>query len=45
MDEANRYVAETLRLYPSFTIKWFQERNTDIPTRAEGMCKAGFPEE
>ncbi len=46
MDEAKPYVAETLRLNPSFTIKWFREHVPyDIPTRDEGLRKAGFAEE
>jgi adenylate cyclase len=45
MDEAKPYVAETLRLNPSFTIKWFRGHAADIPTRNEGMRKAGFAEE
>ncbi len=42
MDEGKPYVAETLRLNPSFTIKWFREHAPDIPTRTEGLRKAGF---
>ena len=45
MDEAKRYLAETLRLNPNFTIKWFREHAEDIPTRNEGLRKAGFAEE
>jgi adenylate cyclase len=44
-DEAKTYMAETLRLNPSFTIKWFREHASDIPTRTEGLRKAGFAEE
>jgi adenylate cyclase len=44
MDEAKPYVAETLRLNPSFTIKWFREHAEDIPKRTEGLRKAGFAE-
>jgi len=39
------YVTETLRLNPSFTIKWFRERGVDIPPLNEGLRKAGFAEE
>jgi adenylate cyclase len=45
MDEAKPYVAETLRLNPNFTIKWLREHAEDIPTRNEGLRKAGFAEE
>ncbi len=45
MDEAKRYVAETLRLNPNFTIKWLREHALDIPIRNEGLRKAGFAEE
>jgi adenylate cyclase len=45
MDEAKPYVAETLRVNPSFTIKWFREHAEDIPKRTEGLRKAGFEEE
>ena len=45
MDEAKPYVAETLRVNPSFTIKWFREHAEDIPKRSEGLRKAGFAEE
>ena len=46
MDEAKPYVAETLRINPSFTIKWFREHVPyDLPTRDEGLRKAGFAEE
>ena len=45
MDEAKPFVAETLRLNPSFTIKWFREHALDIPLRSEGLRKAGFTEE
>jgi adenylate cyclase len=44
MDEAKPYVAETLRVNPSFTIKWFREHAEDIPKRTEGLRKAGLPE-
>jgi adenylate cyclase len=46
MDEAKPFVAETLRVNPSFTIKWFREHVPyDLPTRDEGLRKAGFKEE
>jgi adenylate cyclase len=46
MDEAKPYVAETLRVNPSFTMKWFREHVPyDLPTRDEGLRKAGFAEE
>ena len=44
-DEAKRYAAETLRINPSFTIKWLREHAIDIPLRNEGLRKAGFKEE
>jgi adenylate cyclase len=46
MEEAKPFVAETLRVNPSFTIKWFREHVPyDLPTRDEGLRKAGFAEE
>ena len=46
MDEAKPFVAEALRVNPSFTIKWFREHVPyDLPTRDEGLRKAGFAEE
>jgi adenylate cyclase len=45
MDESKRYVAETLRLNPNFTVKWLREHALDIPIRNEGLRKAGFREE
>jgi hypothetical protein len=43
MDEAKPFVAETLRVNPSFTIKWYREHVTyDLQTRDEGLRKAGF---
>ena len=45
MDEAKPYVAETLRLNPSFTVKWYREHGTDVPPRVEGLRRAGFAEE
>jgi hypothetical protein len=46
MDKAKPFVAETLRVNPSFTIKWFREHVPyDLPTRDEGLRKAGFAEE
>ena len=46
MDEAKPFVAETLRINPSFTIKWYREHTPyDFPTRDEGLRKAGFAEE
>jgi tetratricopeptide (TPR) repeat protein len=46
MDEAKPFVAETLRVNPSFTIKWYREHVPyDLPTRDEGLRKAGFAEE
>jgi adenylate cyclase len=46
IDEAKPFVAETLRLNPSFTIKWYREHVPyDLPTRDEGLRKAGFAEE
>jgi TolB-like protein/Tfp pilus assembly protein PilF len=46
MEEAKPFVAENLRLNPSFTIKWYREHVPyDLPTRDEGLRKAGFAEE
>ena len=46
MDEAKPLVAETLRVNPSFTVKWFQDHTAYvIPKRDEGFRKAGFKEE
>jgi adenylate cyclase len=46
MDEAKAFVAETLRVNPSFTIKWYREHVPyDLPTRDEGLRRAGFAEE
>ena len=45
MDEAKPYVAQTLRLNPSFTVKWLREHAIDFPLRNEGLRKAGFKEE
>jgi adenylate cyclase len=46
MDEAKPFVAETLRLNPSFTVKWYREHVPyDLPARDEGLRKAGFAEE
>ena len=39
MDEAKPFVAETLRVNPSFTIKWFREHVPyDIPNRVPKAC-------
>jgi tetratricopeptide (TPR) repeat protein len=46
MDEAKPFVAETLRLNPLFTIKWYREHASHpSATRDEGLRKAGFKEE
>ena len=46
MDEAKPLVAETLRVNPNFTVKWFQNHTAYvIPKRDEGLRKAGFAEE
>jgi TolB-like protein/Tfp pilus assembly protein PilF len=46
VDEAKPFVAETLRVNPSFTVKWFQNHTAYvIPKRDEGFRKAGFAEE
>lgn len=45
MDEAKSALAEARRLVPNLTVKWFREHAEDIPTRAEGLRKAGLPEE
>ena len=46
MNEAKPLVAETLRVNPNFTVKWFQNHTAYvIPKRDEGFRKAGFAEE
>jgi adenylate cyclase len=45
MDEAKSALAERRRITPRLTLKWFREHATDIPTRLEGLRKAGLPEE
>jgi adenylate cyclase len=45
MDEAKPFVAETLRVNPNFTIKWYREHIPVIPARIDGMRRAGLPEE
>jgi hypothetical protein len=45
MDEAKSALAEARRLNPSYTVKWDREHAEDIPTRREGLRKAGLPEE
>jgi tetratricopeptide (TPR) repeat protein len=44
-EEAKPYLAGALRLNPGLTVKWFREHAEDIPTRSEGLRKAGLPEE
>jgi adenylate cyclase len=42
IDEAKPFVAETLRVNPSFTLKWFRQHVPyDLPARDEGLRKAG----
>ena len=44
MDEAKPFVAETLRVNPSFTIKWFREHVPyDIPTRTKACARRALP--
>ena len=46
MDEAKPFVAETLRVNPSFTIKWFREHAPrTFRSGTEGLRKAGFAED
>ena len=45
MGDAKPYVAETLRLNPRFTVKWFREHVQDFPIKSEGLRKAGFAKE
>jgi tetratricopeptide (TPR) repeat protein len=45
MDEAKPFVAETLRVNPNFTIKWYREHVPVIAARIEGLRKAGLAEE
>jgi hypothetical protein len=45
MDEAKSALVEARRINPSLTLKWYREHAADIPTRLEGLRKAGLPEE
>jgi adenylate cyclase len=45
MDEAKSAVAEALRLNPMLTVKFMSERNSKTPAVAEGLRRAGLPEE
>jgi adenylate cyclase len=42
LDEAKSVLAEAR---PSLTLKWYREHATSIPTKLEGLRKAGLPEE
>jgi adenylate cyclase len=45
MDEAKSALAEARRINPNLTLKWYREHATSIPTKLEGLRKAGLPEE
>jgi tetratricopeptide (TPR) repeat protein len=45
MAEAKTALAEARRLNPKLTVKMMSERYANIPTLAEGLRKAGLPEE
>jgi hypothetical protein len=45
MDEAKSALAEARHINPGLTIKWFREHALGVPTRYEGLRKAGLPEE
>jgi adenylate cyclase len=44
-DEAKAAVAEALKLYPKLTVKFMSKRNSKNPEVAEGLRKAGLPED
>jgi adenylate cyclase len=44
-DEAKAAVAEALKLNPKLTVKFMSKRNSKTPAVAEGLRKAGVPEE
>jgi len=45
MDEGKAAVAEALKLNPKLTVKFMSERYSKTPAVAEGLRKAGLPEE
>jgi adenylate cyclase len=44
-DEAKAAVAEALKLNPKLTVKFMSKRNSKTPAVAEGLRKAGVPED
>jgi len=45
MDDAKTALAEARRLNPNLNVKWMAVRSQNIPAIAEGLRKAGLPEE
>jgi len=45
MDEAKSALVEARRINPRLHLKLSSEHAADIPTRLEGLHKAGLPEE
>ena len=45
MEEATSALAEARRLNPQLTLKWLQTHSPNMPALAEGLRKAGLPEE
>ena len=45
IEEAKAAVVEALKLDPKLTVKFMSERNSKTPAVAEGLRKAGLPEE
>jgi tetratricopeptide (TPR) repeat protein len=43
--EARVALTEARRLAPELTVKWFMTRGPELPIAAEGLRKAGLPEE
>jgi adenylate cyclase len=45
IDDAKTALAEARRLNPKLNVKWVAARYANIPAIAEGLRKAGLPEE
>jgi adenylate cyclase len=45
MDEAKDALAESRRINPKLTIKWWFEHSSGVPAMLDGLRKAGLPEE
>ncbi len=45
IEEAKAAIVEALKLNPKLTVKFMSERNSKTPAIAEGLRKAGLPEE